>query len=83
LKNIHPGLSVHLRLGMKGTIFYEANFPLLEDAETQAEKKGKNQRKGKSNDPTELEPVGSHLLLNISCFLIGSSGALMFVLIFC
>jgi hypothetical protein len=51
LKNVHPGLLIHLRLGMKGKIFSEANFSLLEDAETQAEKKDENQRKGSSNDP--------------------------------
>jgi hypothetical protein len=36
---------------MKGMIFSKASFPLLEDAETQAEKKDENQRKGSSNDP--------------------------------
>jgi hypothetical protein len=51
LKNVHPGLSIHLRLGMKGKIFSEASFSLLEDAETQAEKKDEDQRKGSSNDP--------------------------------
>jgi hypothetical protein len=53
---------------MKGTIFSEASFPLLEDAETQAEKKGKDQRKGSSNDPVRFYTTGGHCSPNISFF---------------
>ena len=45
LKNIHPCLSIHLRLSMKGTFFFDIGFSLLKNAEAEGEKKGKDQRK--------------------------------------
>jgi hypothetical protein len=45
LKNVHPGLSIHLCLSIKGRIFPEAGIPLMKNAKTQTEKKDKNQRK--------------------------------------
>ncbi len=51
LQNIHPGLSIPLRLSMEGAVFSDFDFPLFKNTETQGEKKDEDEPKYSSNDP--------------------------------
>jgi hypothetical protein len=45
LQNIHPGLSIPLRLSVKGAFFFYFNFPFLKNTKALDEKKDKDERK--------------------------------------